>query len=547
MPAVKTKTGVFSLKHVLQDPTVYIALGFVALIVFLFVLYPAIKIILEPTLQDWSNFLSRARYIRILGNSVGIAILSTISATFVGFCFAYALSREDFPFKGFFRIVSILPLISPPFVAGLALILLFGRRGILTYTLLGQDVSIYGWHGLWLAQTIAYYPIAAMTLSSVIKTINPTLEYAAQDLGQSRWGIFRTIVLPLLIPGIASAALLVSMSALSDFGNPMVIGGPFRVMATEAYVQVVGMYNMSMGAVISFFLLLPSLCIFLLQRYWVSRKHYTTVTGRGGAMNPLPTQRVIKWSLFALLMLVTLLVLSIFIVIIWGAFAKTWGIDWSLTLANFEYTFLARTQDIWNSLRFSFLAGLFTALFSILSAYIIHRKSFVGKRILDFLVVLPAALPGTLVGIAFILSFNQPPIILTGTSLIIIVTMAMRNLPVGYRTSLSALHQIDVSIEESAADGGANTFQILKDIILPLLKTAFSVSLVYTFIRSMNTVSAIIFLVSARTNVATTSILGLSEHGYWGEAAAMATILMSITGSVLLLFRLFGGKKLFEL
>lgn len=530
-----------------RDPTTVIAILIVTIPILLVVLYPAVNVLLEPTLDNWRTFFSRPRYVTTLRNSVVMALLSTTTATTIGFCFAYALSRPGFPFKTFFRVTSILPLISPPFVAGLALILLLGRQGIITRGILGLDISMYGWHGLWLAQTMAYYPIAAMTLSGVLKSLNPTLEYAAQDLGQSRWGIFRTIILPMSIPGIAGAALLVMMMSLSDFGNPMVIGGPYRVMAVEAYLQVVGMQNMGMGAVISVILLVPSLGFFLIQRYWVGKRRYTTVSGKGGRLDPMPIPPVAKWVLFAVLSAVSLFVVAIFVVIVWGAFARTWGFDWSFTLQNFEFTILARMGHIWNSVHYSLIAGFGTAVFAVIAAYVLHRRNFAGKNGFDFLVVLPAALPGTLVGIAYIFAFNQRPLMLVGSATIVILSMAIRNVPVGYRTALAGLHQIDNSIEESAADSGANTFQILKDITMPLLKSAFTVTLVYTFVRSMNSVSAVVFLVSAGTNVATTSILGLSEHGYWGEAAAMATILIAITSSVVVAFRLLGGKRLFEM
>ncbi|MDK2896012.1 MAG: iron(III) transport system permease protein [Candidatus Atribacteria bacterium] len=538
----------FSLRKFLQDPAFFFAIAVIGILLFLLIVYPLLSVVTYPTLETWRKFLTQARYIKVLGNSVLLAILTTFSSTLVGFCFAYALTREDFPFKGFFRTISILPLISPPFVTGLALILLFGRQGLITHALLGLDVSVYGLFGLWFAQTIAYYPVAALTLSGVLKSINPTLEYAARDLGQSEWGIFKTITLPLITPGIASAALLVSMYALSDFGNPMVIGGPFRVLATEAYMQVTGMYNLPMAAVVSFFLLIPSLCVFLLQRYWVGRKQYETVTGKGGTLEPPPTPAIVKYSLLIILLIVSLLTLAIFAVVVYGAFTKTWGVDWSFTLANFSYTLLSKTRDIWNSLSFALLAALGTALFATFASYIIYRKRFFGRKVLDLIAVLPGALPGTMVGIAYILAFNQKPLLLTGTATIVILSMIVRNIPFGYRNSLSVLHQIDESIEESAADLGANTLRTFKDIMLPLLKSAFSTTIVYVFIKSVNTVSAAIFLVSPKTNIATTSILGLSEHGYWGQAAAMATILIGITLLTTLVFEAIGGKekKLFD-
>lgn len=536
------------LRQVLMDPTSYIAIALVALFLLLFVLYPVLRVLAFPKLQHWKAFIEQARYLKILSNSLLVALLTTLSATFLGFCFAYALSRPDFPGKPFFRTVSLLPLISPPFVGGLAFILLFGRRGLVTYGLFGLNLDIYGWHGLWLVQTLAYYPVAVLSISGVLRNLNPALEYAARDLGRDWWGAFRTVVLPLATPGIASAGLLVSMYALADFGNPMLIGGNFRVMATEAYMQVTGLFNLPMAAVLSVALLVPTLGVFLLQRFWVDRRQYVTVSGKGSGLEPLPTPPWVKWFLLVLLSFVSIVMLAVYGAILLSAFAKTWGVDWTLTLANFAYA-KAKWKDLWHSTWYSLLAGVGTAIFAVLSAYVLYRKSFVGKKALDFLAVLPGALPGTMVGIAWVLAFNGKPIPLTGTAAIIIFCMLFRTLPVGYRSGLAALQQIDTSIEESAADLGADTFRTFREIILPLLKSAFTASLVYSFVKSINTLSAVIFLISPGKNVASASIMGLAEHGYWGQASAMAVGLMTITFAALLAFRLVaGGKaKLFDL
>jgi iron(III) transport system permease protein len=530
------------------DPTTYLTIGFVALLLLFFVLYPIVTLISYPKLETWRELLAQPRVWRILRNSLSVAALTTCSATFVGFCFAYALGRPDFPFKGFFRAISILPLISPPFVAGLSFILLFGRRGLVTHSLLGLDLNIYGWHGLWLVQTLTFYPIAVLTLSGVLRAINTTLEYAAHDLGQDSWGVLRTITLPLAIPGIASAGLLVSMYSLADFGNPMLIGGNFRVLATESYVQVTGLYNMPNAATLSIILLIPALTVFLLQRYWVERKQYVTVTGKGGSLEPLPTPPLVKWALLFILGTVSTVMVLVYGVIFLGAFTKTWGVDWTLTTAQFGYA-KAKVRDLWNSTWYALVAATGVSLFAIASAYVIHRKKFAASRALDFLAVLPSALPGTMVGIAWVLTFNTGPFAMTGTASIIILNMLFSSLPVGYRSAVSTLQQIDNSIEESASDLGANTLRTLKDIMLPLLKTAFTASIVYAFVKSINTLSAVIFLISPRHNVASVSIMGLAEHGYWGQAAALAAALMTITFTALILFRIIGGgkMKLFDL
>lgn len=536
------------MRRVALDPSNYFAIAVVTALLLFFVLYPLVRVITYPDAATWTSFFAQPRFFNILKNSLGIAVLSTLSSTFVGFCFAYALTRHDFPLKGLFRAVSILPLVSPPFVGGLAFILLFGRNGLITHRLLGLDLNMYGWKGLWLIQTLAFYPLAVLTISGVLRGINPTLEYAARDLGQNWWGTFRTVVLPLATPGIASAGLLVSMYSLADFGNPMLIGGSFRVLATEAYTQVAGLFNLPMAAVLSIALLLPSLGVFLLQRYWVERKQYVTVTGKGGSLEPLPTPVPVKLLLLVLLSAVSLIMISIYVAIVVNGFTKLWGVKWNFTLEHYIYT-QHKARDLWNSTHYALIASVCTAMFATLSSYIIYRKSFLGRKWLDFLAVLPSALPGTMVGIAWILAFNGKPFHLTGTAAIIIINMMFSTLPLGYRSGVSALQQVDNSIEESAADLGANTFRTFRDIILPLLKAAFTASLVYSFVRSINTLSAVIFLISPKHNLASVSVMGLAEHGYWGQAGALATAMMAITLVALLLFRLVaGGKaKLFDM
>ena len=514
----------------------------------LFVLLPVARVLGQPGRAEWVRLLGDPRWLRLGGNTLMIATLSTVSAVMLGFLFAYATSRPDVPLRNLFKLIAILPLVSPPFVGGLAFILLFGRRGVITYSLLGLRGDIYGWHGLWMVQTLAFFPIVYLALAGVLRRINPTLEYAAQDLGAHGFRLFRTVTLPLATPGLASAALLVGIYALSDFGNPMLVGGAFKVLATETYTQVTGWGDLGMASALSAALLLPSLALFAAQRYWVEGRSYATVTGKGSFADPLPTPVPLRWGLFAGCGLVALVLLAIYAVVFVGAFARTWGVNWRPTLDNFEYT-VFRGKQLWNSIRFAGLAALGGSAFAVLAAFLIHRKRFPGRAAVDFLAVLPAALPGTLIGVGYILAFNTPPLALTGTGTIIVVAMLFRTIPVGYRAAVAGLAQIAPSIEEGAADLGARPLRTLWDVTLPLIRSAFTSALVFTFIRSMNTLSAVIFLVSPGNVVASASILALAEHGDWGQASAMAASLMSAVFLVLLGFRLLtGGRmRLFEL
>jgi len=532
----------------MRDPLGLLAIVFAVALLAVFVVFPVLRVLAQPGLTEWWRLVADPRWLRLGGNTLLIAALSTTSAVTLGFLFAYATSRPDVPLRHLFKLAAILPLVSPPFVGGLSFILLFGRRGLVTYSLLGLSGDIYGWHGLWMVQTLAFFPIAYLSLAGVLRGINPTLEYAAQDLGVHGFRLFRTVTLPLAAPGLASAALLVGIYALSDFGNPMLVGGPFKVLATETYTQITGWGDLGMAAALSGALLLPSLLLFVLQRYLVEGRSYATITGKGSFADPPPISPAARWALVAICGAVALVLVATYAVVFVGAFAQTWGVNWHPTLENFEYT-VFRGRQLWNSLRFAGIAALGGSFFAVLTAFLVHRKRFPGRAAVDFAAVMPAALPGTLIGVGYILAFNTPPLALTGTGAIIVAAMLFRTLPVGYRAAVSALAQIAPSIEEGAADLGARPLRTFWDVTLPLIRAAFTAALVFTFIRSMNTLSAIVFLVSPGTVVASASILALAEHGDWGQASAMAASLMTAVFLVLLTFRLItGGRlRLFEL
>lgn len=536
------------LQRLARDPLGLLAVILSVSLLALFVVFPVLRVLAQPGPTEWWHLVADPRWLRLAANTLLIAALSTISAVALGFLFAYAASRPDVPLRHVFKLAAILPLVSPPFVGGLSFILLFGRRGLITYSLLGLSGDIYGWHGLWMVQTLAFFPIAYLSLAGVLRRINPTLEYAAQDLGVHGFRLFRTVTLPLAAPGLASAALLVGIYALSDFGNPMLVGGAFKVLATETYTQITGWGDLGMAAALSGALLLPSLLLFVLQRYLVEGRSYATITGKGSFVDPPPVSPAVRWGLCGICSAVALVLIATYAVVFVGAFARTWGVNWRPTLENFEYT-VFRGSQLWNSLRFAAMAALGGSFFAVLAAFLVQRRPFPGRAAVDFAAVMPAALPGTLIGVGYILAFNTPPLVLTGTGAIIVAAMLFRTLPVGYRAAVAALTQIAPSIEEGAADLGARPLRTFWDVTLPLIRAAFTAALVFTFIRSMNTLSAIVFLISPGTVVASASILALAEHGDWGQASAMAASLMATVFLFLLAFRLVtrGRLRLFEL
>lgn len=528
-------TSVRSTKHESRftirvgDPGLLAAFVAVAGVLLGFVLYPTLRVITYPAVADYLAAPYNSRWIAATRNSLMMMVLSTTSATVVGFLYAYATSREDLPGRRGFQQLSLLPLFAPPFMVAFAYILMFGRQGLITKTLLGLNVNIFGWQGLWLVQTVAFFPYAALIIGQVLEAINPTLEHAARDLGAAEWTLFRTITVPLARPGVAAAMLLVAISVLSDFGNAVVIAGDLPLLATEAWVRIEGLADLSGAAVVVSLLLVPTAGLFILERLWVSRRLYTAITGRGSRLRRPPTPWYFRWPLLAFCSGVAVLVLLVYVAVLAGAFARTWGYNWTLTLDHWRLALAQGGGHLLNSVKVGVASALLTSVIALVAAFLTSRRLYRIERSLDFLAVLPAAMPGVFVGIGFLLAFNQPPLVLGGTPWILILALAFWHIPFGYQAAAAGLKQIDRSIEEAAADLGASGLRVLRDVYLPLLRGPFAASFVTSFIRAVTNLSIVVFLVTPRNLVATYSILSMIGGGFWGAAAALTTALLAVT------------------
>ncbi len=518
----------------------WLVLSYAALITFLavFVLFPVAVVTMAPAWEDWVRVATTPRWRAATINTLTMVVLSTVTSLVIGFTYAYAVTRGQVPGRRPFAAVPLLLLVTPPFVGGLAFILLLGRRGLITNTLLGLDVSIYGWHGLWLAQTLSFFPVAFVILRGTLLAIDPTLEQAARDLGASRAQVFRTVTLPLATPGLLAAALFIAIAVLSDFGNPMLIGGRFRVLATEVYTQLTGWARFGTSAALGLLLLVPAALFFALQQQVQrrTRQRFATIGGRsGGLLAPAPPP-LAKWLLFAFCAALTAFVASTYLVVILGALTQVWGADASLTSSHLR-GILRHLPELSNSLRFALLAAALCTVVSLLAAYLVHRCGVPLRAGLDLTTLLPAAVPGTLMGVAFVLAFNSPPLKLTGSGSIIVLAMAVSYLPVGYRICAAALAQLQPSLDDTARNLGASRMRTLKDVTLPLLRNAATAAFVFAFIQSVGTLSAVIFLVSFDTPLASVTILNLAEQGHWGRAAALSTALVTVTFGALAVVR----------
>jgi len=490
-----------------------------------------------------------------------LALMTASGSTLLGLAFALAATRTPLPFKKALRMLTVLPIITPPFVIGLALMLLFGRAGVVTEllaTVFGIEPGrwLYGLTGIWIAQVLSFTPIAFLVLIGVVEGVSPSLEEASQTLRANRWRTFRYVSLPLMAPGLANAFLISFIESMADFGNPMVLGGSHGVLSTEIFFSVVGAQNdPSRAAVLAIILLCFTLSAFILQRLWLSGKNFATVTGKGDSGQHCGLPRGLRYGVYALVIPWGLFTLVIYGMILIGGFVQSWGLDSSLTLAHYARAFgfhwnegqMVWTGVAWNSfwttMEIALIAAPLTAIVGLLTAWLIVRQKFAGRSTFEFMLMLSFAIPGTVIGVSYIMAYNLPPLEITGTALILVACFVFRNMPVGVRGGIAAMSQLDRSLDEASLTLGASSFRTLRKVILPLLKPAISAALVYAFVRAITSISAVIFLVSAQYNMATSYIVGLVENGEYGVAIAYSSVLIVVMLAVILTFQLLVGER----
>lgn len=496
----------------------------------------------------------------VVWNTLLLATLTAAISTAIGLFFALLAVRGGMHATPLFRAMTLLPLITPPFVVAMALIVLFGRTGIVT-TLLWEWFAIprsrwiYGLPGVLLAQVLAQAPIAFLLLDGALRAISPSLEEASATMGARRFTVFRTVTWPLLRPALAAAFLLGFVESLADFGNPLVLGGDFDVLSTRIFFAIAGArHDPGRAAALALLLLFLTFGAFALQALWLGKRRYTTVTGKGDSGLPAPLPKGLKFTAAAIVwpwMIFTAVVYGIILV---GGFVHDIGrgdmnFTWRHLITAFEVEWqdgMALRGSAWDSLlttlEVAAISAPITAGLGILLAWLIARQEFRGRRLLEFMTMLSFAIPGTVVGVSYIMAFNVPPVELTGTALILILCFVFRNLPVGVRGGIAALAQIDRSLDEASATMGASAVQTLRRVVLPLMRPAIITALAFSFVHAMTAVSAVIFLVSARHNLATVYIVGRVEAGEMALAIAYSTALILIMLAVVLGIEKFVGR-----
>ncbi|QQM32043.1 iron ABC transporter permease [Martelella lutilitoris] len=489
-----------------------------------------------------------------------LAICTATGTTLLGLVFALVATRTGFRFKKSLRLLTVLPIITPPFVVGLALTMLLGRSGTLTNVIeavTGLELGrwLYGLTGIWIAQMLSFTPISFLVLIGVVDGISPSMEEASQTLRSDRWRTFRKVTLPLMAPGLANAFLIGFIESMADFGNPLVLGGSGGVLSTEIFFAVVGAQNdPARAAVLATVLLVFTLSAFLAQRLWLSGKNYSTVTGKGDGGRHIQLPHRVAIPVITVAVIWAVFTITVYAMILFGGFVSIWGLDHSLTLAHYTRAFGISWENgirwigvawdsFWTTMEIALIAAPLTAAVGLLTAWLIVRQRFPGRSVFEFALMMSFAIPGTVIGISYIMAFNLPPLQMTGTAVILIACFVFRNMPVGVRGGVAAMSQLDGSLDEASLTLGASSGRTMRKVILPLMRPAILAALVYSFVRAITSISAVIFLVSAKYNMATAYIVGLVENGEYGIAIAYSSVLILVMITVIGGFQLLVGER----
>lgn len=524
-------------KMIMRQPVLLFSIIAVIVLLLLFVIYPLVRVFANGLIDENGRFslanlqeiLTTGKYMQTFGRTMWLGLIVALLSTFIGYIFAYTVTRTNAPCKKFLRIIATMPILSPPFILSLSIIFLFGKQGLITKTLLGiTGNNVYGMGSLIVVQVMSFFPVAYLTLSGILQSIDASVEDAACNMGADRWHTFWTVTFPLSLPGIISGCLLVFIQSLEDFSNPATIGGEYTTLSVEVYQIITGSYDMRKGSVLAVLLLLPAVIAYLLNKYWVNKKSFVTVTGKPTQARKMIDDPSVKWPLFIFCMIIAAVVILFYGTVIFGSFVTTWGYNYTFTLAQYQRALAYGMDSLKNSIVLGVISAILGGLLGMVIAYITAKRTYYGKRFIEVASVLMFAIPGTVLGIAYVLSFNNKPIVLTGTAAILIIVFVFRNMPVAIESGTTTLLQIDNSIEEASTILGADTGYSFRRITLPMLRSAFFSGIVYSFVKAITAVSAIIFLVSPKWNLVTSKIYTLFDQAKYSQAAAFVTMMVAI-------------------
>jgi len=520
------------IKTFINAELIHILAAILFLLLAIFLLYPILAVLIKSikgpeglTLSYYAKFFTKGYYFQSLLNTLMLGFINTVVCLTVGFCMAYLTTRGPLSLRKPLKFITMMPLIAPPYLFAISLIILFGRNGILTKAF-GLNWSIYGFSGVVIAQTLAFIPLAYLMIENTLMSLNPNLEESAYDLGASETRIIRTITIPLLAPGILKAGLLVFVMTIAEFGNAAILGGRTPFLAPDTYQMIIGEADFEMGSVLSVILIIPCIIIFFLHSYLLTGKKFTTIGGKPVASEPRKMTPLVKIPFLIISCLAGLVILISFGVVFISSFTRLLGVKNEIVFShilNFD-----SNRAIYNSIQVSLVAAFIGAIIGTLLAYVIVRGKFFGRTFIEMVSLSGFALPGTVIGIGYLLAFNTPPFKLTGGIMILALNCVFRFLAVGVEAGISKLHQINIEIEEASADLGANFMTTFYKIVLPIMFPAFIAGFIYTFMTAIVSLSAVVFLVSPGFELAAVKIFDAAAYGEIGIASATTMKLVVI-------------------
>jgi iron(III) transport system permease protein len=498
-------------------------------------------------LDNYIRYFGTARAWTIVNNTFAVALTTTAITVTLAYGLAYAMHRSCMPAKGLLRLILLVPLFAPSLVQAQGLLLMLGRNGLINRTF-GLGIEIYGFWGIVIASVLYALPHAFLILSAALAVADARLYESATMLGASPGRTFRTVTLPSTKYGLMSAIFIVFTIVITDFGNPMVIGGDYNVLATEMYNQVLGQANFERGTVIGMVLLLPAAIAVFVEK-WISRRRYHTIADQSRPLTLRPSPRFDALML-GYTMLVCAGILSVVGIVVFASFVQLWPYNFSFSLRHYNFDVQQGSQPLWNSVYVSLIAACIGIVVTVSAAYLNAKFQNPATRALYFLAILPAAVPGTVLGLGYILAFNDPanPVnLIYGTFLLLAICNVFHYHAQGFLIASTSVQQISSTFDEASSTLGAGFLRTMTRITLPIIWPSIVGVGVFFFMRSMVTLAAVVFLFTPTTQLAAVSVLLLEDRGATNQAAAFSCSIMAIVIATLLaahlLLRLLGVRN----
>jgi len=520
-----------------EDVARYALVGAVAAVLLLFVLYPLGQVLWRSLLDNDGRVIGLANYVRYfqtpainrsMTNSLHVSALSMVITVALAFGYAYGLTRSRMPGRALFRLVAMLPLFAPSLVQALAFIYVLGNNGIFT-RLTGVNVGIYGAKGIVLAEVFYCFPHALLIVTAALAATDARLYDAARALGASPLKTFLTVTLPGAKYGLVSACFVVFTLVITDFGAPKAIGGKFSVMATEIYNQVSGQQNFTMGATVSVVLLIPAVLAFVVDRL-VQRRQFALVTAAARPLVPAP-RPLRDWGLFVYCGLIAAAIVGLYLAILVYSLVRRWPYDFTPTLAHYAFDTVGGAAPLWNSVYVAAWTALVGTTLTFVGAYAVEKCRTAWSHPLYLLSILPVSIPGMVLGLAYIFTFNAPgsPLnVLYGTLAILIISNVIHYYTVAFLTATTALKQMDAEFESVSASLGVPFYRTFWRVTVPIALPSIVAVSMYFFLSAMVTLSAVVFLVAPGTELAAVAVLLMDDAGDTAQAAAMSVCIIAV-------------------